>query len=64
MRLYFQFFLGVLLVATLFSCHNKKSDDETGLSAEDSALVIISNRQLKRCRWSSALCVKRSSARV
>ena len=47
MRLYFQFFLGVLLVATLFSCHNKKSDDETGLSAEDSALVIISNRQFE-----------------
>ncbi len=47
MRLYFQFFLGVLLVATLFSCHNKKSDDETGLSAEDSALVVISNRQFE-----------------
>ena len=47
MRLYFQFFLGVLLVATLFSCNNKKSGDETGLSAEDSALVIISNRQFE-----------------
>lgn len=47
MRLYFQFFLGVLLVATLFSCNNKKSGDETGLSAEDSALVVISNRQFE-----------------
>ncbi|WP_436416377.1 efflux RND transporter periplasmic adaptor subunit [Petrimonas sp.] len=47
MQLYKHFFWGVLLVATLFSCHNKKSDNETGLSAEDSALVIISNRQFE-----------------
>lgn len=47
MRLYFHFFWGVLLAATLFSCSNKKSGDETGVPAEDSALVIISNRQFE-----------------
>ena len=47
MQLYKHFFWGVLLVVTLFSCNNKKSGDEAGVSAEDSALVVISNRQFE-----------------
>ncbi|MDO5663984.1 MAG: efflux RND transporter periplasmic adaptor subunit [Bacteroidia bacterium] len=45
MQLYKHFFLGVLLVAVLFGCNNKKSGGEAEVSTEDSALVVISNQQ-------------------
>lgn len=45
MQLYKHFFLGVLLVAVLFGCNNKKTGGEAEVSAEDSALVVISNQQ-------------------
>lgn len=46
MQLYKHFFLGVLLIAALFSCNNK-SGGEAEVSAEDSAFVVISNRQFE-----------------
>lgn len=46
MQLYKHFFSGVLLVAALFSCNNK-SGGEAEVSAEDSAFLVISNRQFE-----------------
>lgn len=47
MQLYKHFFLGVLLVAVLFSCNNKKSGDEAATTSADSSLIVVTNRQFE-----------------
>ncbi len=47
MRLYYQFFLGILVVAVLAGCTPKKSGENAEAADADSSLVVITNRQFE-----------------
>lgn len=47
MRLYYQFFWEILLVAVLVGCNDRKSDDATEVPRADSSLLVISKRQFE-----------------